>query len=132
MNGHVGVLHVLVQAKADVDKASTDDGTTPAFMAAMKGHVDVLQVLVQANADITKSMLSNGWSPLFVAAGAGNLEAVRLLLECAPEQLAVASTGEHRFWGLAIKAGLTPLDVARELQRDDVVQVLLFARGGEQ
>jgi hypothetical protein len=88
--------------------------------------------LVQAKADTTKRMHSNGWSPLFVAAGAGHLEAVRLLLECAPEQVAVTSSGTHGFWGLDIKAGLTPLDVARELHRDDVVQLLLFARGGEQ
>ena len=33
---------LLIEAKADVNQATTDDGTTPLYMAAANGHADVV------------------------------------------------------------------------------------------
>jgi ankyrin repeat protein len=33
---------LLIEAKADVNQATTDDGTTPLYMAAQQGHADVV------------------------------------------------------------------------------------------
>ncbi len=58
VNGHADVLQLLVQAKADVDKATTDNGATPASEAA---HNDrprrCVQLLVQAK---DKATADNG------------------------------------------------------------------------
>jgi hypothetical protein len=57
--GH-GSLQALVHAKADIDKARTDNGITPAFMAAYNGHAASLQVLVHAKADIDRARTDDG------------------------------------------------------------------------
>ena len=44
--GSTDAALVLVQAKADIDMATIDDGTTPAFAAAWKGCTDSMQVVV--------------------------------------------------------------------------------------
>ena len=37
---------LLIEAKADVNQATTSDGATPLYMAALKGHVEVVEALV--------------------------------------------------------------------------------------
>ena len=123
-NGHADALQLLLQAKADPDKASDNDGTTPMFMAAQEGHADALQLLLDAKADCSLCMHCNGWSPLFVASGAGNAEVVRRLLERAPSLRTLATTAAHDFWGCTIASGAVPVDVARQLHREDVLQLL--------
>ncbi len=113
-----------MHAKADIDKATTDLGATPAFMAAQNGHTDLLQVLVQAAADVTRCLDGNGWCPLLVASGAGHLEVVRLLMARAPQMVHVRTTAERRWRGQCIAAGSAPVDVARQLHRDGIVQLL--------
>ena len=41
---------MLVAAGAAVDKAETDDGCTPLYMAAQDGFVEVVKVLLAAGA----------------------------------------------------------------------------------
>ena len=133
-NGDTDSLQVLVHAKADIDKARTDCGATPAFIAAQNMHTNSLQVLVQAAADVTRCLDGNGWCPLLVASGNGHLEVVRLLMDRAPQMFHVRTTAKHRRWGQCIAAGSAPVDVARQLQRDRVVQLLageIASTGGQ-
>jgi hypothetical protein len=44
--GRTDSLQVLVQSKADFDKATTNDGATAALAVARNGHTDSMQVLV--------------------------------------------------------------------------------------
>jgi hypothetical protein len=78
--GHTDSLRVLVHAKADIDKATTDDGSTPAFAAAQNGHTDSLRVLVHAKADIDKARTDDGTTPAFVAAQNGHTGSLQVLV----------------------------------------------------
>ena len=66
--GNVDSLQVLVHAKADLDKARTNDGATPAFVAGQNGHMQSLKMLVQAKVDFEKATTNNGMTPAFMAA----------------------------------------------------------------
>ena len=127
----------MFSAGSNIDpdvKARTDNGKSPAFMAAQNGHTDSLQVLLQAAANVTKCADGNGWSPLLIASGAGHLEVVRLLMDRAPQMVQVRTTADSQCWGQCIAAGSAPIDVARQLQRDSVVQLLageIASAGGQ-
>jgi hypothetical protein len=43
MNGHANVVKVLIEAKADVNQARGDTGSTPLYIAAQQGHADVVR-----------------------------------------------------------------------------------------
>ena len=64
------VVRFLVEVgKADVDKATTDDGSTPLFAAAQNGHTEVVRFLVEeSKADVEKVTTSDGSTPLIRAA----------------------------------------------------------------
>jgi ankyrin repeat protein len=131
---HADSLQMLVHAKADIHKARTTDGATPAFMAARHRRIDSLRVLLQAAADVTRCLPGNGWSPLLVASAAGHLEVVRLLMDRAPQMVHVRTTAESCMGGQCIAAGSAPVDVARQLRRNEVVQFLsveIASAGGQ-
>jgi ankyrin repeat protein len=44
--GHEEVVRLLLDAGADVNKATTDSGWTPLFVAAHSGHVSVMRQLL--------------------------------------------------------------------------------------
>ena len=58
----------LIAAGADVNKARTDDGSTPLFMAAEKGHLTVVTKLIAAGALVDKAETDDGTTPLYIAA----------------------------------------------------------------
>jgi ankyrin repeat protein len=76
--GHLPVVERLIAAGADVDKATTDDGSTPLFMAALNGHTAIVVMLLKSGAD--KSI--RGWgdeTPLEAAEDQGHAAVVALL-----------------------------------------------------
>ena len=52
---HKGVVEELIKAGADVDKATTDDGTTPLHIAASEGHKEVVEELIKVVASCGQS-----------------------------------------------------------------------------
>ena len=66
--GHLAVVTKLIAAGADVNKARTDDGSTPLFMAAEKGHLTVVTKLIAAGALVDKAETDDGTTPLYIAA----------------------------------------------------------------
>ncbi|CAE7204087.1 ANKRD50 [Symbiodinium sp. CCMP2592] len=81
--GAVELLRLLLNARADPNKASPD-GSTALFAAAQKGHVEIVGKLLDAGAD--KSIMSfaakdAGRTCLMVAAESGHADVVRMLLE---------------------------------------------------
>ena len=66
--GHLTVVTKLIAAGADVDKATTDDGSTPLYIAAQSGHLTVVMKLIAAGADVNKARTTDGSTPLYIAA----------------------------------------------------------------
>ena len=56
--GRTDSLQVLVQAKADFDKATTNDGATPALALAWKGRTVSMQVVVHVFAKSNRNCTS--------------------------------------------------------------------------
>ena len=52
--GHLDVVRLLVEQRADINKASNDGGT-PLLIASSKGRVDVVRVLLEHGADANKA-----------------------------------------------------------------------------
>ena len=121
--GCVGVVHLLVQGKADID--ASYNGDTPVLAAARSGHAHVVNLLIQAKADASRCTDYSNASPLLVAAAGGHAAAVRCLLAHAPALAAVATRRESYVMPMKIVAGSTPLDVARLFRHDDVVSLLV-------
>ena len=77
--GHEAVVRALIEAGADVNKAS-NDGVTPLVIAAGLGHEAVLRELIKVGADVNKAD-DNGVTPLVVAALPGRAAIVQLLID---------------------------------------------------
>ena len=123
--GLVGIVHFLVQAKADINADYW--GETPVHAAAAGGHVHAVHLLLLAKADTTRCSDDVNESPLFLAAVGGHAAVVRRLLAHMPALAAVATRRVSSHIGLQIAAGSTPLDVARQFRHDDVVSLLVAA-----
>jgi ankyrin repeat protein len=104
LKGYLDVCKKLIARDADVNKP----GWTPLHYAATSGHLDVIRLLVEHHAYVDASS-PNGSTPLMMAAMYGTIEAVKLLLaEGADPQIKNA-------------LGLTAIDFAAKIQKDDVV-----------
>ena len=77
--GHVDVVRVLLEARADKDKARRG-GATPLFVASKIGHLEVVRLLLEAKADKDKGT-HDGLTPVSIASYRNHLEVVRLLQE---------------------------------------------------
>jgi ankyrin repeat protein len=53
-NGHADCVQILIEAKADLDKESSDHQMTPTYMASQNGHLACLQALLSAGANLSK------------------------------------------------------------------------------
>jgi ankyrin repeat protein len=71
----------LIATGAGVDKAMTDNGSTPLFVAAQNGHLPVVERLIAAGADVDKARTTDGTTPLFMAAHKGHTAIVAMLLK---------------------------------------------------
>ena len=113
IEGHLEVVHLLLEAGADENAASTD-GATALMVAAFRGHLEVVRVLLEAGAD-KHAATHDGETALVVAAYQGHLEVVRLLLEAEADP------------NMATEDGLTALIAAAINGHLEVVRLLLEA-----
>ena len=128
----------------EVDRATTDDGTTPLIQAAWQRFPEVAKVLLQHRADANKAR-NDGTTPLTFAASRGSVEVAQVLLESRAEvnkKNMKKQTPLHSaaFLGHAAVAHLllqsradttfenewarTPLAYAREQGHEEVVMLL--------
>eukprot|EP00439_Symbiodinium_sp_Y106_P073248 s74_g13.t1 len=111
--GHLEVTRLLLEAKADKDKAFDDDGGYTALLAAAQaGHLEVARLLLEANADMDKAM-QGGATPLHIAAETGQVEVARFLLESNADK------------DKATQDGATPLNIAAETGQLEVARLML-------
>lgn len=151
LKGRTDAVKVLLDARADVDKAGLDktpgDGASAAFWCAHKGHTDTLARLIEARADISKTN-GHGATPVFAAAQKGCTAALKLLLEAradadtaredgATPALIAASEGHAELLHLLIQHradlnqcsydGVTPLCIATQKNYLNSAKALLDA-----
>merc|ERR1712216_1045510 len=102
--GQAECLQLLIGAKADVDKARTDFGASPAYIAAEKGQAECMHLLIGAKADVDKALTDDGDTPTSIAAQNGYAECLKLLIR------AKADINTNSKWG-------TPLKTVRTFSR---------------
>ena len=107
--GHLEMVRTLLAHGADVDKAGTDDGSTPLIMAVMSNQVrfDAVKMLVDAGAkiDIVEKHFQN--NALHWAADISNDGICEILCKAAPQLLSVRNSN-----------GQTPHEIAKAKTRD--------------
>eukprot|EP00746_Dinoflagellata_sp_MGD_P024557 gnl/MRDRNA2_/MRDRNA2_157651_c0_seq1.p1 gnl/MRDRNA2_/MRDRNA2_157651_c0~~gnl/MRDRNA2_/MRDRNA2_157651_c0_seq1.p1 ORF type:complete len:414 (+),score=96.69 gnl/MRDRNA2_/MRDRNA2_157651_c0_seq1:106-1347(+) len=113
-NAHKDVLELLIERRADVDRADCE-GATATLAAAENGHLKVLQLLVGAAADLNKPN-NQGVTPLFKAAQNSHLDVIKLLI------------GQRSDPNKADKNGRTPVWAACSDGYIEVVTLLIGAR----
>ena len=94
-NGHLGVVGLLVQSRADANKETWLG--SPLVNACLKGHRELAGILLEARAPVDKDCChpDGEWrlTPLVAAAGFGDEELARLLLEARADVLQATANG---------------------------------------
>jgi ankyrin repeat protein len=78
--GHLGVVKILLEHKADFTKVTTKNKRLPLSHAAVQGSASIVKVLLDAGADVN-SLDSINQSPVHLATIWGKHEAVEVLVE---------------------------------------------------
>ena len=109
--GDVDAMTRLLDDGAAIDQ-TTENGTTPLWIACEHGHADLARLLLERGAEVDRAM-KNGQTPLIIACRNGQVDAARLLLENGAEV------------DRANKNGSTPLYVACKNGHVDLARLLL-------
>lgn len=109
-DGRLDIVRYLVEHHADISITNKYNNTC-LMIAAYKGHADVVRFLLEQGAE-PNAKAHCGATALHFAAEAGHLEIVRELVRC---QAAIVVNGH----------GMTPLKVAAESCKAEVVELLL-------
>jgi len=115
LRGYFEICQKLIARDADVNKP----GWTPLHYAATGGHIAIIRLLLDNHAYIDAAS-PNGSTPLMMAARYGTDEAVKLLLGAGADPV------------LKNSLGLSAIDFARQVQREDIVQVIAAAMRAQQ
>lgn len=110
-HGHRQIVELLLERGADLTHAR-HDGLTPLFMAIREGNVDMVALLLEKGADVNARGAISSVTPLHVAAYEGHHEIITLLLKSGADKQARMTSGE------------LPVDLARQLGRTDLIQLL--------
>eukprot|EP00435_Cladocopium_sp_Y103_P012962 s1162_g3.t1 len=78
--GHPEIVKLLLEARADKNKAHPMDGITPLYIAAAEHQLESLQLLIQHQADVNQASTEHGLTPLHLAAEDGALQVLDSLL----------------------------------------------------
>jgi ankyrin repeat protein len=122
--GHAGVVSALIETAGVVMNAALTDhgesvGATPLFIAAEDNQLDVVTLLIAAGADVNMARF-DGCTPLGIAAVRDHAGVVSALIESAGVDLNAALTD-------GVLSGVTPLFLAAQSNRLDVVKLLIAA-----
>ena len=125
--GKAEIVSLLLEAKADKDKACGFRGATPLVLASTMGHEKVVQLLLAAGADKDNACNANAdgidrcqvTTPLGMASKIGYVKVACLLLRARADTDKVCATDTDQF--------TTPLGVACFEGHAELVRVLLDA-----
>ncbi|PRW45187.1 hypothetical protein C2E21_6160 [Chlorella sorokiniana] len=134
--GHVDCLQLLLHRAPALAAAPTEGGFTAAHLAATLGQEATLQLLLEAAPSAATALTDKGSTPAHLAAEKGRTACLQLLMAAAPETAVVGGGGRAAVVellcslapesaGVARNDGVTPLFVAVENGREDLVELLL-------
>ena len=103
-------MEALLGRGAYVNRATTDDGTTPLFIACQDGHGSIVEALLGRGADVNRAKTDDGATPLYIACEEHHAPCVQLLVR-ARADLALSCNGK------------TPLALASSKGFSDIVAV---------
>lgn len=110
LRGHLDICKELIAHDADVNKT----GWTPLHYAATGGHGKIIELLLDNHAYIDAAS-PNASTPLMLAAKYGTIDVVKQLLDAGADP------------SLKNVQGLTAIDFAMQVQRDDIVKAIASA-----
>ncbi|CAN0321645.1 unnamed protein product, partial [Ectocarpus sp. 13 AM-2016] len=113
--GNLAVCKMLVNAGADLEAATSTNGSRPLHLAADKGHAAVIKALIEAGANLDSRRFDRA-TPLYIASERGHVEAVRAFLRAKANPLLIRlNASRDRFVPLDAAAGKGRSLVVREL-----------------
>ena len=74
LNGSLKCVSLLIEAGANKDQGTTDNGATPLFVAAGEGHLEVVRFLVESGANKDKATTILEQRLFSIAAAGGTLK----------------------------------------------------------
>ncbi|KAL0967559.1 hypothetical protein UPYG_G00253780 [Umbra pygmaea] len=126
--GHVETLQFLIKNGADINSEATD-GATALYEAAKNGHEKIVEILLSRNADANKAC-QKGLLPLHIAAHRGTDGKALLTYDSYNYDKSVKivsmlinATSKSR----VRRSGISPLHLAAERNREEVLKVLIEA-----
>ena len=110
VTGQVEIARLLIESKADVDKAR-DNGSTPAIVAANNDEAECLQMLIGAKADVDKAN-AKGCTAVMAAVDTAHSQCLQLLV------------GAKADVDIAADNGATPAFVAAQKNQAECLHIL--------
>ncbi|XP_696390.3 ankyrin repeat and SOCS box protein 2 isoform X3 [Danio rerio] len=128
-SGKVEALRMLLKNGADLNSQASD-GATALYEACKNGHEDIVEFLLSQNADANKAG-KTGLLPIHIAAQRGKDGKDLLTFGCTRKNISatkiiamlIPATSRAR----VRRSGISPLHLAAERNRNDIVEVLIEA-----
>lgn len=106
----------LINAKACIELAKSENGLTALAVSARRNHTDVMEILLDAVPDAKRyanQAKNDGATPTYLAAQGGHEDAIQMLVKCRAEVNACRDDGS------------TPMLIAANLGHNKVVELLV-------
>jgi ankyrin repeat protein len=104
----------LIQAGANVNLATSYEGTNAIMLAAKKGELAIVQELIKSGANLDNKGNLDGFTALMLAAESGHLKIVQTLLKAGAN---ASLTNKQGHSALDVAKAYNYTDISKELQK---------------
>ena len=124
-HGYLQILQVLLRDhRINVNKQD-EFGYTPFYLACQWNHIEIVKCMMQDHRVDVNMQDKYGWSPLIPACKTGKKQIVRLLIASGRKvDIDQETTRNDYLYDTQIKSGSTALDVAKQWNHTEIIQIL--------